>query len=113
MTDERRRMPRIKRRLLVRFRAADDEKYRSAFTSDISPLGLFLVTSRLEVIGQPLVLQVETLPQNILYLRGRVAWTRTVSLEMRTVEKTGFGVHLDNVPEEWYRFLMGETNATA
>jgi Tfp pilus assembly protein PilZ len=106
MVKERRKMPRYRRRLMVRFRSPDDEKSRSAFTADVGPDGLFVVTSQIEDIGKPLALEVEDEKKKQIKIEGKVVWSKTVRVEFRTMEKTGFGVQIQNPPEEWYRFIL-------
>ena len=98
------RLPRENKRLAVRFGLPGEPLDCVAFTADVSPLGLFVVTAKLPAVGKQLIIQIQ-LPDQTLRLEGWVAWSKTVPVQLRSVEKTGFGVRLDLPPEAWFNFV--------
>ena len=98
------RLPRGKKRLALRFGSPGGPLDGVAFTADVSPMGLFAVTSNLPKVGEHLIFEIQ-LPDQSLRLEGWVAWSKTVPVQLRSVEKTGFGVRLDLPPEAWFNFV--------
>jgi hypothetical protein len=105
---KKRKMPREKRRLRLRFGKPGENPETLGFTLNISPLGLFVSTYKLESVGQDVWLQVELPGAEAVLLQGKVVWKRSVRRELRSVANSGFGVALNQAPEAWYRFLMNE-----
>jgi len=108
MSADKRRMPRTKRRLMVRYGQPGQEPERSGITADISPGGLFVTSFKLEEVGQHLVFLVKVSDKEIP-LFGRVVWRRKVPRDLHRAVKNGFGVMLTKAPEAWYQYLLEES----
>jgi hypothetical protein len=106
MGKERRRSPRVKKRLLVLFRTSLEERYQVALASDFGPMGMFLVTPYLQDVGEHLWLQAEIAGGRKIQLHGKVQWKRCVPARLQALSKPGFGIQLLYAPEEWYLFLL-------
>lgn len=102
-----RKAPRRRHRLMVRFGPAGGDFDRTGFTHDISPLGLFLVTSHCIEPGQTLGLYLEVDGQS-LELTGKVAWCRKASRELRQISASGLGIQLTYAPEAWYHLFYDQ-----
>jgi PilZ domain-containing protein len=107
-----RKMPREKRRLRLRFGKPGQEPETLGYTQDISPVGLFVAAYKLDELTNDLWLTVE-LPDEDVLLHGKVVWKRRVRREIRTIAKSGFGVELTQAPEAWYKFFMQSGYAMA
>ena len=103
----------MKKRLLIRFRREDEEKLHSAFTSNIGPSGIFVVSANIEEgeVGKSLWLEIEMPDQSTLLLRGKVVWIRKVPVEIRSMQQNGFAVNLTEAPEQWYHLFMSKTSS--
>jgi Tfp pilus assembly protein PilZ len=108
MDSQERKMPRTKKRMLVHLRTADSDKKRSAFTTNIGPSGLFLVTSQREEIGQHLYVELEIPDVGEIEISAQVIWQRQVQVDLRSMESSGYGVKILEAPECWYQFLYKE-----
>jgi hypothetical protein len=104
MSKPQRRVARKKQRLAVRYGRPGEETDRSGITADISPMGLFVNSCKLEKVGQILWLLVN-LPDGEVLLRGEVVWQRSVSRELWAMSRSGFGIRLIQAPEEWYHYF--------
>lgn len=106
MLEKRICMPRFKARLPVRFGKEGEQKDRLGFTDNVSPVGMFVITSRPEDPGSHLTVEVD-LPggKGTISISGQVAWSRSVQVEIRSVERPGFGIQLGVAPEAWYHYL--------
>jgi len=104
MSRVQRKVPREKQRLVVRYGRPGEEPDRSGITADVSPLGMFINSCKLENVGQDLWLLV-SLPFGDVLLRGQVVWQRSVSRELRSISRSGFGIRLLQAPEEWYQYF--------
>lgn len=92
MAREKRSAPRIRKRLLVHYGVNGLE--RSGFTADVSTTGMFVVSSTLPALDTRLHLQVFFGEGDFTYFEGRVRRHRLVPVELRSIEKAGFGVEL-------------------
>lgn len=90
MAREKRSAPRIRKRLLVHYGVSGLD--RSGFTADVSTTGMFVVSSTLPALDTRLHLQVFFGEGDFTYFEGRVRRHRLVPVELRSLEKAGFGV---------------------
>ena len=90
MAKEKRSTPRIRKRLLVHY--GENGLDRSGFTTDVSAGGMFVVSSTLPALDTRLHLQLFFGEGDFTYFEGRVARHRLVPVELRSIEKAGFGV---------------------
>jgi hypothetical protein len=95
-----RRAPRIKRRLSVRFRSEGGHE-RSAFTADISRDGLYVTCTAPEIPGRLLEIEVDVPGTGAVQLTGVVVWCRKVPRQLQSVQRGGFGVEIRLSPWEW------------
>ena len=105
--DIKRRAKRRRQRMMVRFGIQGGDKDRTGFTHDISPLGLFLVTSHPIDPGQTLALQLEV-DGEPLELTGQVVWNRKACRELRQISASGLGIQLTYAPEAWYMLFYDQ-----
>jgi hypothetical protein len=90
MAREKRSAARIKKRLLVHY--GEHGLDRSGFTADVSTTGMFVVSSTLPALDTRLHLQVFFGEGDFTFFEGRVRRHRLVPVELRSIEKAGFGV---------------------
>lgn len=90
MAREKRSAPRIRKRFLVHY--GENGLERSGFTADVSTTGMFVVSSTLPALDTRLHLQVFFGEGDFTYFEGRVRRHRLVPVELRSIEKAGFGV---------------------
>ena len=101
---ERRRQRRYRRRLLVKFGEAD--LGQSGFTTDISNTGLFIQAPRLVPLDARVHLQVFFEGEKFAFFEGEVRRHKVVPLNLRNVERGGFGVRF-LIPSELVNTAMG------
>ena len=99
-----RRTPRFKRRLGVRFRSEGGHE-RSAFTADISRDGIYVTCATPESPGRLLAIDVDIPGVGQVQVTGAVAWCRRVPRQLQSVQRGGFGVEIRLSPEEWAQFF--------
>jgi hypothetical protein len=87
---ERRQHTRVKRRLVVKF--GETDLLADAHTVDLSPGGLFLVTSKAPPIQTRIHIQLFLEASKHVYLEGEVRRQRSVPAELRQDSQGGFGV---------------------
>jgi hypothetical protein len=104
--DDKRRLPRFRRRLGIRYRGESGTP-RLAFSGDASVAGVFLNSSQVEAPGRTLELEADVPGEGLLRMRGEVVWARKVPPALVTVQRGGFGVRLLDPPEPWRRFFRG------
>jgi len=95
-----RRTPRFKRRLNVRYRSATGHE-RAAFTGDISRDGLYVTCAAPELPGRLLDLDIEVPGVGEVQVSGVVAWCRRIPQQLQAVRRGGFGVEIRLSPWEW------------
>jgi hypothetical protein len=102
---EKRQHRRIKRRLVVKF--GEKELTQSGFTGDVSPTGLFIIASPLPPLDTRLHLQLFVEPERYVFFEGEVRRHRVVPIELRSIERGGFGVRL-LTPREVLNETLGQ-----
>jgi Tfp pilus assembly protein PilZ len=102
---EKRQHRRLKRRLIVKY--GERDLSQSGFTADVSPTGVFIVASVIPRLDTRLHLQLFVTPEQFLYFEGEVRRHKLVPLELRTLERSGFGVRL-LTPRELITSVMGQ-----
>jgi Tfp pilus assembly protein PilZ len=102
---EKRQHRRLKRRLVVKF--GERDLSQSGFTADVSPTGLFVVASSIPRLDTRLHLQLFVTPEQSLFFEGEVRRHKLVPPELRTLERSGFGVRLLS-PRELLCSVMGQ-----
>jgi PilZ domain len=102
---EKRQHRRIKRRLMVKF--GERELSQSGFTGDISPTGLFIIASSTPPLDTRLHLQLFVEPERYVFFEGEVRRHKIVPIELRSIERSGFGVRLLS-PREVLNEALGQ-----
>jgi hypothetical protein len=104
--EDKRLHPRLPKRVKLRYRVGD-EKWRSAFTQDVSTFGLYIHTMTIPTTS---AIEIEIADENhnneIIKLEGQVVRGKKVPPRLRRMFKSGFAVKLVNVPNEWYRYCL-------
>lgn len=87
---EKRRHRRYRRRFLMKFGVKELDQ--SGYTMDLSAGGAFVAASREVPLGQRIHLQVYLDQHRFLFFEGEVRRKKVVPLELRALERGGFGV---------------------
>jgi hypothetical protein len=77
----------------------------TGFTHDISPTGLFIRTMHIPDTGESLTVHLLVRNGYRLRLRGKVVRSFRVPSNLRHYVASGFGVRLDDAPEEYFQLL--------
>jgi hypothetical protein len=89
------RTDRRRRRLSVRFRAIDgNEPFRTGFTEDISPQGLFVQTVFVIPRGTRVEMEID-LEDGTVTRQGYVAWAKRSPAPLAKKKRCGMGIRLD------------------
>jgi Tfp pilus assembly protein PilZ len=94
---DKRRQRRYRRRLLVKF--GETDLNQSGFTTDMSATGIFIQAPRLVTLDSHLHLQVFFASDKYFFFEGEVRRHKQVPLNLRTVERGGFGVRFLSAAE--------------
>ena len=100
---ERRFSTRKRRRYLIEWQS--DDSLCTGFTHDISPTGVFIRSTYIAKIGAILTMQLLIPGGGKLRLRGIVVRSQRVPQNLRGVVPSGFGVRLNEAPEEYFQLL--------
>jgi hypothetical protein len=92
--------------LPVHYRTAPQDPTRQGQTINISPGGMFVRTEHNERLGQAITIEVEVPGHGPLEVRGLVVWARTVPTHFRAEVDNGFGLRIQDAPEDWYRLFV-------
>lgn len=88
----------------IRYRIGGEEKWRSAFSQDVSTFGLYIHTTAIPSTPN---IQIEVSDEEqVIILEGSVIRGKKVPPRLRRMIKSGFAVKLQNVPENWYRYVL-------
>jgi hypothetical protein len=102
---EKRQQRRFKRRLMVKF--GEKELSQSGFTADVSSSGLFIISSALPALDARLHIQLFVEPERYVFFEGEVRRQKVVPMELRSIERSGFGVRLLS-PRELLQQTLGQ-----
>lgn len=100
---KKRRYKRIIKRLPVKFGASDANMI--GFTSDVSPAGLFIRTSRGLPPETHITIDLEIPSGEIISIEGIVKRTIKYSSYLGNIMKNGMGVELEGNNDNYLRFL--------
>ena len=105
MGHDKRKDARYRKRLTLRFGVEDTTKI--GFTEDISDTGIFIRSSTPMPPNTILTVEIKTLKDEYIRLKGRIMWARKVPMNMMHRVKGGMGLRItefiDN--EEIYHLL--------
>ena len=77
----------------------------TGFTLDISPTGLFVRTTYIPENGESVTIHLLVRAGKKLRLRGTVVRSYRVPASLRHYVASGFGIRLDEAPEEYFELL--------
>jgi hypothetical protein len=77
----------------------------TGFTHDISPTGIFVRTTFIPDNGESVTLRLLVRDGRKVRLRGTVVRSYRVPANLRRYVASGFGVRLDEAPEEYFELL--------
>jgi PilZ domain len=100
---DKRKFPRIRRRLVIEFRLADSPYY--GFTYNLSPLGLFVRSIRIPTLGTPVSAELHLPNGKRIPLHGNVVRSYRAPTALARLVPSGFGLSLTSSPEEYFQFL--------
>ena len=100
---DKRRFQRKRRRLTVEFEW--NKAPCTGFTYDISPVGMFVRSIRLPTLGVRIKARLILPGEKLVELRGIVVRTFRVPSSLVRVVPSGFGLRLEDRPEEYLQFL--------
>ena len=100
---EKRKYPRVKRRLVIEFRLAEAPYY--GFTHNLSPMGLFVRSVRIPNPGTTLNAELHLPDGKRIALNGKVVRSYRAPTALARLVPSGFGMTLGSTPEEYYKFL--------
>lgn len=103
---DKRKYPRVKRRLVIEFRVADAPYF--GFTHNLSPMGLFVRSIRIPNPGTNLAAELHLPDGRRIPLQGRVVRSYRAPTALARLVPSGFGMSLAaGSPEEYFQFLAG------
>ena len=105
MVDRRTRMPRLESHFPIRYWIGDAHEPRKGQAANVSPKGLFVATDNREAAGVPVTIDLAFPGPEVIRLRGVVAWSRHQPRQFEWVSQNGFGVRIEEAPEEWFEHI--------
>ncbi len=96
--------PRFRKRVPCTLRASG--RSHAGMVLNLSRGGLFVQTSAHFSPGQDVSVELNVPPDRIP-VGARVVWRRVVAPQLRAVSHGGFGVRIENAPEDYFKFLSG------
>lgn len=104
---KRRGVRRFRRRLKLKYwYPGHENKKHTAYTRDVGAMGIFIVASRLERVGNRLAFTIDLPDVGPIPVQGTVVWNKWVPTPLQTTEYSGFGVQFTYAPEEWFTYFM-------
>jgi len=100
---EKRFSTRRRRRYLIEWQTEDN--VCTGFTQDISPTGIFVRSAYIPRLGSVLRMQLLLPDGGKLRLCGIVVRSQRLPQQMRAVLPSGFGIRLNEAPEEYFQLL--------
>ncbi len=100
-------IPRFHQKHPIRFcEVGKESHWHKGYSHDVGAMGLFILSNRLEKVGQNLLIEIDIHDLGKLHMRGTVVWTKWVPPSLRMVEYTGFGVKISQAPESWFKYFL-------
>ncbi len=101
---DKRHHPRLTKRVKLRYRSDSSEKWRAAFSQDVSTFGIYINATTVPTTP---TIEIEVIDEEeTIVLEGLVVRGKKVPPRLRRMMKSGFAVELTNVPEDWHRFCL-------
>ncbi len=102
--------PRFRKRVPCTLRASG--RAHTGMVLNLSRGGLFVQTSAHFKPGEDVSVELSVPPgSRRIPVGARVVWRRVVAPQLRSVSHGGFGVRIENAPEDYFRFLSGVVTA--
>ena len=100
---DKRKFPRVKRRLMVEFRISGTPCI--GFTLNLSPMGLFVRSIRIPTPGTTVAAELVLSDGRKIPLEGRVVRSYRAPTALARLVPSGFGMALSSSPEEYFQLL--------
>ncbi len=100
---DKRKFPRVKRRLVIEFRLAGAPYY--GFTYNLSPAGVFVRSIRIPNLGTTITAELHMPDGKRIPLQGRVVRSYRAPTALARLVPSGFGMSIASGPEEYFQFL--------
>jgi len=100
---DKRKFPRVKRRLVIEFRLTGSPYF--GFTYNLAPLGVFVRSIRIPTIGTTVSAELHLPDGKRIPLHGRVVRSYRAPTALARLVPSGFGIALTSSPEEYFQFL--------
>jgi hypothetical protein len=100
---DKRKYPRVKRRLVIEFRLAGAAYY--GFTYNLAPMGVFVRAIRIPTLGTTLAAELHLPDGKRIPLHGRVVRSYRAPTALARLVPSGFGMALSSSPEDYFQFL--------
>ncbi|HTO87128.1 MAG TPA: PilZ domain-containing protein [Thermoanaerobaculia bacterium] len=100
---DKRKFPRVKRRLVIEFHLAGSPYY--GFTHNLSPMGLFVRSIRIPTLGTSVSAELHLPDGKRIPLQGRVVRSFRAPTALARLVPSGFGMALSSSSEEYFQFL--------
>ena len=94
--------------LPVRFWILPKKAHCEGQTANVSPGGLFIHTEHDAKEGEQVTIEVDLPGRRPMQVRGSVVWARLVPTPFRKEIENGFGVRIDQAPEDWFRLFLSD-----
>ena len=99
---EKRREPRIRKRVMVKFGEKNYE--RLGFTSNISSSGLHITSTQILPSGKEITILIED-NERVYNLKGEVRWSIKYPSHFYSYMLSGMGIKLKEIPAEFKEYL--------
>ena len=94
----------MRKRVKLRYRSGPTDKWRSAFSQDVSTFGLYIHSTTIPTTS---LIEVEITDEGQqIVLQGTVIRGKQVPPRLRRMIKSGFAVKLQKVPDLWYSYCL-------
>jgi hypothetical protein len=100
---DKRKFPRVKRRLVIEFRLAGAPYY--GFTYNLSPLGVFVRSIRIPNPGAAIEAELHLPDGKRIPLQGKVVRSYRAPTALARLVPSGFGMALTSTAEDYFQFL--------
>ncbi len=102
--DDKRHHPRLTKRVKLRYRSGPEDKWRSAFSQDVSTYGIYIHSTTVPTTSG---IEIEVIDEDeTIALMGVVVRGKKVPPRLRRMIKSGFAVNLLDVPDDWHRYCL-------
>jgi hypothetical protein len=100
---DKRKFPRVKRRLVVEFRVSGAPCV--GFTHNLSPMGLFVRSIRIPTLGAAVAAELVLPDGKKIPVQGTVVRSYRAPTALARLVPSGFGMALSSSPEEYFQLL--------